>query len=125
MLALQFGNGDEQRALESDTTRLNVKGNIYLYFTLQVLIKHSIGTWMTSGIILYRLLLVKAKIKTEYKNVLMKSLTSSLNFVSLWGRGIVSPTVIYYHSLPHPLSSLGNYLGVLNVEIQYIDILEK
>ena len=30
MLALWFGNGDEHCALESDTTGLNVKGNLYL-----------------------------------------------------------------------------------------------
>ena len=30
-LALRFGDGDEHRALESDTTGLNVKGNLYLY----------------------------------------------------------------------------------------------
>ena len=29
-LALLFENGDEHRALESDTTGLNVKGNLYL-----------------------------------------------------------------------------------------------
>ena len=33
-LALQLGNGDEQRALESDTTGLNVKGNLYLYLSI-------------------------------------------------------------------------------------------
>ena len=32
-LALWFGNGDEQHALELDTTGLNVKGNLYLYLT--------------------------------------------------------------------------------------------
>ena len=30
MLALWLGNGDEHRALESNTTGLNVKGNLYL-----------------------------------------------------------------------------------------------
>ena len=30
-LALQLGNGDEHRALESDTTGQKVKGNFYLY----------------------------------------------------------------------------------------------
>ena len=30
-LALRLGNGDEHHALESDTTGLNVKGNLYLY----------------------------------------------------------------------------------------------
>ena len=30
-LALRLGDGDEHRALESDTTGLNVKGNLYLY----------------------------------------------------------------------------------------------
>ena len=29
-LALRLGNGDEHRPLESDTTDLNVKGNLYL-----------------------------------------------------------------------------------------------
>ena len=29
-LALWLGNGDEHRTLESDTTGLNVKGNLYL-----------------------------------------------------------------------------------------------
>ena len=32
-LALRLGNGDEHRALESDTTGLNVKGNLYLYLS--------------------------------------------------------------------------------------------
>ena len=31
MLALWLGDGDEHRVLESDTTGLNVKGNLYLY----------------------------------------------------------------------------------------------
>ena len=31
MLALWIGNRDEHRPLESDTTGLNVKGNLYLY----------------------------------------------------------------------------------------------
>ena len=31
MLALRLGNGDEHHPLESDTTRLNVKENLYLY----------------------------------------------------------------------------------------------
>ena len=31
MMALRLGNGDEHRPLESDTTGLNVKGNLYLY----------------------------------------------------------------------------------------------
>ena len=31
-LALQLGNGDEHPPLESDTTGLNVKGNLYFYF---------------------------------------------------------------------------------------------
>ena len=30
MLALQLGNGDGHRALELDTTGLNVTGNLYL-----------------------------------------------------------------------------------------------
>ena len=30
-LALRLGDGDEHRALESDMTGLNVKGNLYLY----------------------------------------------------------------------------------------------
>ena len=30
-LALQLGNGDEHRALESDMTGLNVMGNLYLF----------------------------------------------------------------------------------------------
>ena len=30
-LALQLGDGDEHHALETDTTGLNVKGNLYLY----------------------------------------------------------------------------------------------
>ena len=30
-LALRLGNEDEQRPLESDTTELNVKGNLHLY----------------------------------------------------------------------------------------------
>ena len=33
-LALQLGNGDEHRTLESDTTGLNVKGNLYLTYIL-------------------------------------------------------------------------------------------
>ena len=33
-LALWLGNGDEHRALESDTTGLNVKENLYLYLTI-------------------------------------------------------------------------------------------
>ena len=32
MLALRLRGGDEHRTLESDTTELNVKGNLYLYF---------------------------------------------------------------------------------------------
>ena len=32
-LALQLGNGDEHRALESDTAGLYVKGNLNLYLT--------------------------------------------------------------------------------------------
>ena len=35
MLALRLGDGDEHRALESDTTGLNVKGKLYLYLTFQ------------------------------------------------------------------------------------------
>ena len=31
MLAVRLGNGAEYRALESDMTGLNVKGNLYLY----------------------------------------------------------------------------------------------
>ena len=31
MLALRLGDGDGHRALELDTTGLNVKGNLYLY----------------------------------------------------------------------------------------------
>ena len=30
-LALRLGDGEEHRALELDTTGLNVKGNLYLY----------------------------------------------------------------------------------------------
>ena len=30
-LALWLGDGDEHHSLESDTTGLNVKGNLYLY----------------------------------------------------------------------------------------------
>ena len=30
-LAIWFGNGKEHHTLESDTTGLNVKGNLYLY----------------------------------------------------------------------------------------------
>ena len=30
----RLGNADEHRALESDTTGLNVKGNIYLYLRI-------------------------------------------------------------------------------------------
>ena len=30
-LALRLGNGEEHRALELDTTGLNVKGNLYRY----------------------------------------------------------------------------------------------
>ena len=32
-LVLRLGNGDEHHALGSDTTGLNVKGNLYLYLT--------------------------------------------------------------------------------------------
>ena len=32
-LALQLGNGDEQRPLELETTGLNVKGNLYFYLS--------------------------------------------------------------------------------------------
>ena len=35
-LPLWLGNGDEHRTLESDTTGLNVKGNLYLTPLLQV-----------------------------------------------------------------------------------------
>ena len=31
MLALWLGNGDEHHPLESDTTGLNIKGNLYFY----------------------------------------------------------------------------------------------
>ena len=34
-LDLWLGNRDEHRALESDMTGLNVKGNLYLYLTLR------------------------------------------------------------------------------------------
>ena len=33
-LALQLGDGDEHHALESDTTGLNVKGNLFLMILL-------------------------------------------------------------------------------------------
>ena len=36
MLALRLGDGDEHHPLESDTTGLNVKGNLYLYNTYKV-----------------------------------------------------------------------------------------
>ena len=35
-MALQLGNGDEHHATESDTTGLNVKGNLYLYLSLLI-----------------------------------------------------------------------------------------
>ena len=33
-LALWPGNGDEHRTLELDMTGLNVKGNLYLYYSM-------------------------------------------------------------------------------------------
>ena len=35
-LALRLRNGDEHHALESDTSGLNVTGNLYLYLSSQV-----------------------------------------------------------------------------------------
>ena len=39
MLALWLGNGDKHRALESDMTGLNVKGNLYLYVINKLLLE--------------------------------------------------------------------------------------
>ena len=41
-LALRLGDGDEHRALESDTTQLNVKGNLYLYGDIQSMRRYEI-----------------------------------------------------------------------------------
>ena len=51
MLALWLGDGNEHRALESDTTGLNVKGNLNLYLTvnLEEVLQHSPDDTGTAG----------------------------------------------------------------------------
>ena len=44
-LALQHGNGDEHRPLELDTAGLNVKGNLYLYRTIEILCFNTVITY--------------------------------------------------------------------------------
>ena len=67
-LALRLGDGDEHRALESDTTGLNVKGNLYLKLNgktavLQCGVKPSVCClvcgWSTSGSLSFLLLVLQ------------------------------------------------------------------
>ena len=44
-LALRLGNGDEHHALESDTTGLNVKGNLYPLPNVMYAMIMMLATW--------------------------------------------------------------------------------
>ena len=51
-LALWLGNRDEHRALESDTTGLNVKWNLYLYLSLgQTILTRKTGIHTRQGLL--------------------------------------------------------------------------